>query len=88
MGLLSWIIVGAVAGMLAGLVMRGRGFGFLGDVVVGIVGACIGGGVAVWYFHAPDPMNGISLNSVVIASLGAIVFIILIRIVQAIGARR
>ncbi len=45
MGLLSWIIVGAVAGMLAGLVMQGRGFGFLGDIVVGIIGACIGGGV-------------------------------------------
>jgi uncharacterized membrane protein YeaQ/YmgE (transglycosylase-associated protein family) len=88
MGILSWIIVGAVAGMLAGLVMRGQGFGFLGDVVVGIVGACIGGGVAVWNFHVPDPMNGINLTSILVASLGAIVFIILIRFVQAIGARR
>jgi len=87
MGILSWIIVGALAGLLAGLVMRGRGFGFLGDIVVGVIGAFIGGGVAVWYFHVPDPMNGISLTSILVASLGAIFFIILIRVAQTLGGR-
>jgi len=46
MGLLSWIVVGAIAGWLSGQVMKGRGFGLLGDIIVGIVGGLIGGFLA------------------------------------------
>src|SRR5947209_10956672 len=42
-GWLAWIIIGGIAGALAGMVMRGGGFGILGDIIVGIVGAVIGG---------------------------------------------
>jgi uncharacterized membrane protein YeaQ/YmgE (transglycosylase-associated protein family) len=43
MSILWWIIIGAVAGWLAGKVMKGKGFGFLGNLVIGIIGALIGG---------------------------------------------
>ena len=43
MGLLSWIVVGAIAGWLAGQVVRGGGFGLLGNIVVGIIGGLVGG---------------------------------------------
>jgi len=42
-GIISWVIIGAIAGALAGMVMRGGGYGLLGDIIVGIVGAFIGG---------------------------------------------
>ena len=83
MGLLSWIIVGALAGMLAGIIVRGGGFGFLADVVVGVVGACIGGAIAVWGFHSPDPMNGINVTSILVATVGAIILIAFVRIGQS-----
>ena len=44
--LLWWLVVGLIAGALAGFVMRGGGFGIVGDIVVGIVGAIIGGFLA------------------------------------------
>ena len=43
LAILIWIVVGAVAGWLAGLVMRGAGFGLVGNVIVGIVGAVVAG---------------------------------------------
>jgi uncharacterized membrane protein YeaQ/YmgE (transglycosylase-associated protein family) len=42
-GWIAWIIIGGIAGALAGMVMRGGGFGILGDIIVGIVGAVVGG---------------------------------------------
>ena len=43
LGWIGWIIIGGIAGALAGMVMRGGGFGILGDIIVGIVGAVVGG---------------------------------------------
>ncbi|MFQ5824613.1 MAG: GlsB/YeaQ/YmgE family stress response membrane protein [bacterium] len=47
MNILIWLIVGLIAGWLAGKVMRGKGFGVVGDIIVGLVGAVIGG----WIFR-------------------------------------
>ena len=44
MGILSWMIVGLIAGWLAGELMRGSGFGLVGNIIVGMVGALLGGG--------------------------------------------
>ena len=52
--ILIWIIVGAVAGWLAGLVVRGFGFGLVGNIVVGILGAVLGG----WLFGAMPQAEG------------------------------
>ncbi len=76
-GILAWLIIGAVAGWLAGLVMKGSGFGLLVDIVVGIVGAFIGG----WL----SGLLGISLGggliaSIVTATVGAIALLFVVRL--------
>lgn len=77
--LIIFLIVGAVAGWLAGQLVKGYGFGLLGNIVVGIVGALIAG----WLF----PVIGLNLGSGVIASvihatIGAVVLLVLIRLVK------
>ena len=79
MGLLAWIIVGLIAGWLAGVIMRGGGYGVLGNIVLGIVGALVGGFLASALFDIPDPINGINATSLIVAFLGAIVVIAIVR---------
>jgi uncharacterized membrane protein YeaQ/YmgE (transglycosylase-associated protein family) len=86
MGILSWIVVGLIAGWLAGLVMRGGGYGVLGDIVVGIVGGLIGGWLATSVFHLGAGVSGINLESILVAFLGSVVLIALLRLVS--GGRR
>jgi uncharacterized membrane protein YeaQ/YmgE (transglycosylase-associated protein family) len=86
MGLLAWIIVGAIAGMLAGMVMRGRGFGFLGDIFIGIAGALVGGWLASLLLNIPNPITGINLQTIIVAFFGAVVVMFIIRLAR--GGRR
>ncbi len=86
MGILSWIIVGLIAGWLAGAIMRGGGFGIIGDIIVGILGALIGGFIAEAVFNIPDAVNGLNLVSIVVAVIGAIILIAIIRLIP--GRRR
>ena len=79
MGLLSWIIVGAIAGWLSGMVMKGGGFGLLGNIIVGIAGGLIGGWLAGLLLKIPDAVNGINIGSIVVAFLGAVVLILIAR---------
>jgi len=77
--LLVFLIVGAIAGWLAGLLVKGFGFGLLGNIVVGIVGAFIAG----WLF----PTIGISLGSgiaaaIIHATIGAVILLVLIRLIK------
>jgi uncharacterized membrane protein YeaQ/YmgE (transglycosylase-associated protein family) len=74
-GVIGWIIVGLVAGYLAGRVTRGSGYGLLGDIVLGLVGAVIGG------FLFGQIVTGIPglMGSIVIAFLGACMLIWLVR---------
>ncbi|MCB0232569.1 MAG: GlsB/YeaQ/YmgE family stress response membrane protein, partial [Anaerolineae bacterium] len=67
MGILSWIIVGLIAGFLAGKVMSGGGFGLIGDIIVGILGAVIGGFLAGVLLNNPDAVNGINFTSILVA---------------------
>ena len=79
MGLLSWIIVGLIAGWLANQVMRrGRG-NAVTDIVVGILGGLVGGFLAAELFGVPNAVNGVNAGSIVVAFLGAIVAIALVR---------
>ena len=75
MGILSWIIVGLIAGWLAGELMRGSGFGLVGNIIVGIVGALLGGFLAVALFNIPDPLSGINIVTIVIAFLGSVILL-------------
>ena len=79
MGILSWIIVGLIAGWLAGMVMKGRGYGVLGNIVVGIIGALLGGYLSTLLFDGVT-ISGINLQSLLIATLGSIVLIFLLRL--------
>jgi uncharacterized membrane protein YeaQ/YmgE (transglycosylase-associated protein family) len=79
MGILSWLVVGLIAGWLAGMVMKGGGFGVLGDIVAGIVGALVGGFIASSLFGVPDAVNGINVTSILVAFLGAVLVIFLLR---------
>lgn len=79
MGLLAWIIVGLIAGWLAGLVMKGGGYGVIGDIILGIIGAVVGGFLASALFNLPNPVDGINLTSIIVAFLGAVVVVAIVR---------
>jgi uncharacterized membrane protein YeaQ/YmgE (transglycosylase-associated protein family) len=77
--ILVWIIVGAVAGWLAGLLVRGFGFGLFGNIVIGILGAVLGG----WLFGALgfSFLPGI-VNSIITAFIGAVILLLVVRVLK------
>ena len=80
MDMLTWLIVGLIAGLLASAVVGGIGYGILGDIIVGIVGAVIGG----WLFTAlrvSSPVGGLP-GTVLVAFIGAVVLLVLIRMLR------
>jgi uncharacterized membrane protein YeaQ/YmgE (transglycosylase-associated protein family) len=77
MSIIAWIVLGLVAGWLAGLVMKGSGYGILGDIVVGIVGALIGGFIASAL--GMGDVTGLNIGSIVIAFVGACILIFVLR---------
>jgi uncharacterized membrane protein YeaQ/YmgE (transglycosylase-associated protein family) len=77
MGILAYLVVGVIAGWLAGMAMGGRGFGILGNIVVGVVGALLGGFIGSFLFGWD--VTGINIGSIVIAFLGAVVFLLILR---------
>lgn len=79
--LIIWLIVGAVAGWLAGQIVKGHGFGLIGNIVVGIVGAFLAG----WLL----PMVGLNLgigspivSAIIYGMIGAIVLLVLIGLIK------
>ena len=86
MGIIAWIVVGLIAGWLAGIVMRGGGYGLIGDIVVGVIGGVLGGFIASYFFHVGDSMSGINLQSILVAFAGAVLLILLLHILG--GSRR
>lgn len=79
MSLLSWIIVGLIAGWLADVVMKGKGSGLLFSMILGIVGALVGGFLASALFGAADPLSGFNIGTLIVAFLGAVVLIAIVR---------
>ena len=86
MGILSWIVVGLIAGFLAGVVVKGGGSGCIGNVIIGVVGGVVGGFIASYFFDIGDPMSGINLESILIAFAGAVILLVLLRVLG--GSRR
>ncbi|MGB9030589.1 MAG: GlsB/YeaQ/YmgE family stress response membrane protein [Acidobacteriaceae bacterium] len=80
-GIIAWIIIGAIAGWLTGKIMKGSGFGFLMDMVVGIVGALIGGFLSSHLGLGGIGQHGL-IMSIVIAVIGAIILTLIIRLVS------
>ena len=75
-GILAWIVVGLIAGFLAGQVMKGGGYGLVGDVLMGMVGAFVGG--LLFSFLLRVSTAGF-WGSIVVAFIGAVVLIALVR---------
>ena len=75
-GLIAWLIVGLVAGWLAGQFMKGSGYGLVGDIVMGVIGAFVGG--LLFSFLLPGSSAGL-IGSIIVAFIGAVVLIALIR---------
>jgi uncharacterized membrane protein YeaQ/YmgE (transglycosylase-associated protein family) len=73
-----FIIIGIIAGWLAGKIMRGAGFGLLGDLVIGIIGALLGG----FIFGQLGISAGGLVGALVTATIGAIVLLFLIRLIK------
>jgi uncharacterized membrane protein YeaQ/YmgE (transglycosylase-associated protein family) len=85
MGILGWIIVGLIAGILAKMVVPGEGpGGIIGDIVVGIVGALVGGWVFSLFGHAG--VYALNLYSIGVAFVGAVLLLSVLRALS--GGRR
>jgi uncharacterized membrane protein YeaQ/YmgE (transglycosylase-associated protein family) len=78
MGLVLWIVLGLIAGWLAGLVMKGGGYGLIGDIVLGILGAILGGFLTGVLFGR-DMVSGFNIESIVVAFIGAVILIAISR---------
>jgi uncharacterized membrane protein YeaQ/YmgE (transglycosylase-associated protein family) len=81
-GLIAWLVVGLVAGWLAGQFMRGSGYGIVGDIILGIIGAFVGG--LLFSLIMPGASVGL-IGSIVVAFIGAI---ILVALARAVSGRR
>ena len=79
MGILTWIALGLIAGLLAGRVMHGA-YGLVGDLILGVVGAIVGGYVGGLIFGRDLMVTGFNMESVVVAFLGAVALIALLRL--------
>jgi uncharacterized membrane protein YeaQ/YmgE (transglycosylase-associated protein family) len=78
-GLIWFLLVGLIAGWLAGRVMRGGGFGVVGDMIVGVIGALLGG----WLFGTLGISAGGGLiGSIIVAFIGAVILIMLLRLIR------
>jgi uncharacterized membrane protein YeaQ/YmgE (transglycosylase-associated protein family) len=80
-GIIAWIIIGLVAGWLTGKLMKGSGFGFVMDMVVGLVGALIGGFLASHLGMGGVGDHGLVM-SILIAVVGAVLLTMLLRLVS------
>lgn len=77
--LVVWLIIGAIAGWLAGQIMKGGGFGLVGDIIVGIVGAFIAGAL---FPRLGFSLGGGMLGSIIAAAIGACVLLFILRLVR------
>jgi len=75
-GIIAWIIVGLIAGWGASIVSRGHGFGLIGDIIVGLIGALLGGFLAGFFIHGSVGLVG----TIIIAFLGALVLLFILRL--------
>jgi uncharacterized membrane protein YeaQ/YmgE (transglycosylase-associated protein family) len=83
--LLIFLVIGALAGWLGGIVVKGYGLGLIGDIVVGVIGSFIGG----WGFNALHIVHGVGfLGDLIGATVGAILLLFVLRLVRRPGAFR
>ena len=77
-GLIIFLLIGAVAGWLAGVIMKGGGFGVVGNIVVGVIGSLIGG----WLFGLLGIAAGGLIGSIIAAVVGAIILLVIVGLIK------
>ena len=80
MSVIAWIVLGLIAGWLAGVLVRGSGYGVIGDIILGILGALVGGWITSTLLGVD--VSGFNLKSLLIAVFGAVVIIVIGRLVS------
>jgi len=79
MGILAALVIGAIAGWLAGLIVRGAGFGLIGNIVIGIIGAL----VASWLLpQLGVSLGGSALRDIVNATIGAVIVLVILSLIR------
>jgi uncharacterized membrane protein YeaQ/YmgE (transglycosylase-associated protein family) len=79
MGILLWLIVGGIAGWLAGLILNGSGFGIIGDIIIGLIGGWLGG----WLVGEMGISFGATIvGQIVVSVIGAVVLLLIIKFIK------
>lgn len=79
--IIIWLVIGAIAGLLAGTIVKGGGFGLVGDIIVGALGAFVGG----WLLPRLGINFGVGLVPVIVtATIGAVVLLLTLRVIRRI----
>lgn len=86
MSILTWIVVGLIAGWLASKVTRGSGYGLIGDIILGVVGALVGGFLAANVLGMGNLVSGFNLTTLIVAFLGAVLVVVVVGLLS--GRRR
>jgi len=82
-GLVIWLAVGALAGFIAGNIMKGGGFGTIGNIIVGIIGSFVGGWLASFLgVGGADASGGLNIASIITAVIGACVLLFIVGLVK------
>jgi len=81
MTIIGWIVLGLLAGWIAGMLMRGGGYGIIGDLILGILGAIVGGWLT-GFLLGRDMVNGFNLESLIVAVIGAIILVAISRLLS------
>lgn len=81
MSILTWIVVGLIAGVLASMVMGGTGYGIIGDIIVGIAGAFVGGWILA-KLGTSVPVGGLP-GVIIVAFIGAVVLLFIVRLLRS-----
>ena len=83
MNIIAWLILGSIAGYLAGFLVKGdESYGVIGHIVLGIVGALVGGFLASLLFNVSDPIQGaLDISTIVVSVIGAIIAVVVFNLV-------
>jgi uncharacterized membrane protein YeaQ/YmgE (transglycosylase-associated protein family) len=80
MNIITFLLVGLCAGFIAGKLIEGHGFGAVGDILIGVIGAFVGG----YFFNGLGLQNGTFLGAVVTSTFGAMIFLVVAGLFQAV----
>ena len=80
MGIISWLILGLIAGFIASKLINKTGSGLVMDIILGIVGALVGGWIAQHFFGSPG-VTGLNIPSLFVAVIGAVIVLLIYHMV-------